>query len=387
MIPLSLYQRTDNGRKTLFDDPLYYILHDEPNAYMDSFIWRELQMAYLLLWGNAYNYIERDGAGRIISLIPLKPEWIEPKLDGKRKKIYYVVDFGNGNGAEVIEQTNILHFKGLSFDGVKGKSPVRIARESHGVALATQKFGAKFFGNGANLSGLITHPSKLSEPALNNLKKSWQKHEGIDNAQSTPILEEGMKYEKIGIPPDEAQFLETRKFQVTEVARWFNLPTHKLNDLERATFSNMEQQDINFVKYSVMPWAKRMEMEMKRKLINESDKKTHYFEYNLEGLLRGDIKTRAYYYQTMRTIGVLNANEIRELENLNHRTDAGGDSYENPNTTAGGNSTSAISEPSTDMNRSVKCDKCNHEFENLKEDGMGWAECPECKAPINTAKP
>lgn len=336
-IPLQLYVRTEEGRNILNTDPLYHLLHDEPNQFMDSFIWRELQMTYLCLWGNAYNYIERDPVGRITSLLPISPNNCDPVYDSKRNKIFYVIN--TGDKRETIEQTNILHFKGLSFDGIKGKSPVQMARESYGLSIATQKFGAKFFGNGTNMGGIITHPGKLTDQSLNNLKASWGKHTGLESSHGTPILEEGMKYEKMGIPPEDAQFLETRKFQITEVARWFKVPPHMIADLERSTFSNIEQQDINFVKYSVLPWAKRIESEIKRKLIPEMDKHTVFAEFNLEGLLRGDIKTRADYYSKMRTIGVMSANEIREKENMNRREDAGGDSYENPNTTAGGKAT------------------------------------------------
>lgn len=327
VLPLQVFKRTSKGRDLMYDHPLYRILHDEPNTYQTAFTWRETGAAHQCLWGNAYSYIQRDALGRIFGLIPIEPSWMEPKLDTKRNKIFYVL-----NGKDVIEQSNIIHTPALSFDGIKGKSPVQLARESYGLAFAQETYGAKFFGNGANLNGVITHPGKISEKALKNLQASWnKKYGGIDNAQKTAILEEGMKLEKMSVPPEEAQFLESRKFQINEVARWFRIPPHLLADLDRATFNSVEQLDIGFIKYSLSPWLKRWEQELNRKLLTEDEKKDHYIEFNVEGFLRGDVKTRTEYYSKMIASRVLNPNEVRRMENRNDYE--GGDEYANPNTT------------------------------------------------------
>lgn len=333
VLPLQKFRRTAKGKELMKDDPMYFMLHDQPNNYQDSFIWRETATGHQCLWGNHYSKIDRDPIGRIRQLLPYNPskDSVEPVYDPKRNKIFYVI-----NNDEVIDQANMLHFKSFSFDGVKGKSPIRIARESMGLAMALEQHAGQFFGSGAQMDVVIKHPQKLGDDAHKHLKDSFNSTHRASGKRTTAILEEGMSIDKLSVAPEEAQFLQSRKFSVTDVARWFRLPPHMLADLEKSSFSNIEQMDIGFVKYSMAPWLKRQEQEYTRKLLTEDERKDCFYEYNLDGLLRGDVKTRAYYYQTMRTIGALNANEIREMENRNHREDEGGNSFENPNTTAGG---------------------------------------------------
>lgn len=332
VLPLQIFKRTNKGRDLLRDHPLYRLLHDEPNKYQTSYVHRETQTAFQCLWGNSYAKIIRDSLQRPAELDPIHPSLVYVNHDEKTNKLFYVI-----NGKEIIEQTDMIHIPALSFDGIKGKSPVKVAKESIGLGIALEKFGALFFGNGANLGGILQHPGKLTDPSYKRLKAAFEsKRKGISKSHETIILEEGMKYEKIGIPPEEGQFLGSRKFQVNEIARWFRLPPHMIGDLERATFSNIEMQDLEFVKYSLMPWLKRGEAELMRKLLTEEEKKTHFIEYNVDGLLRGDIVTRGQYYQIMRTIGTMNANEVRRKENMNDREDADGESYDNPNTSSPG---------------------------------------------------
>lgn len=328
-LPLQVYTKTEEGREMNSDHPLYYILHDQPNIYQTSYTYRETLSAHQCLWGNAYSFIERDGASRVVGLHPIHPSLVVPKFDDTKKKIFYVI-----NNKEVIEQSNILHFPALSMDGIIGKSPIQVAKESIGLGMAAEKFGASFYGNGANMTGILKHPGKLTESSQNRLRNSWNKHEGIGKAHGTAILEEGMTYERISIPPEQAQFLGTRKFQISEIARWFKLPPHLLGDMERTTFSNIESQDIAFIKYSLAPWLKRWEQELNKKLLTNAEKGNTYFEFNVEGFLRGDIKTRSEFYSKMITSRVLSPNEVRRMENL--RDYDGGDSYDNPNTTPGG---------------------------------------------------
>lgn len=329
VLPLQVFKSSDKGRDLLRNHPLYFRLHDEPNGYQSSFTWRETSAAHQCLWGNAYSFIHRDKLMRAQEFESIHPQRVAVNFDAAKRKIFYVID-----GQHIVEQSNMLHIPALSLDGIKGKSPIQVARESIGLGLAMQKFGGRFFGSGANLSGVLEHPGKLGEVAHKHLKDTWQKQRaGIDNSHSTAILEEGMKYQRIGVPPEEAQFLTSRKFQVTEIARWFRLPPHLLADLERSNISNIEPLDIGFVKYSLAPWLKRWEQELNRKLLTEQEKREGvYFEFNVDGLLRGDIRTRAEWYSKMIAARVLSPNEVRRMENRNDYE--GGDSFENPNTSS-----------------------------------------------------
>lgn len=330
LLPLQKFKETDKGRE-IVKDSIYTILHDQPNNYQTAFTFKQTLGGHQCLWGNAYARILRDGAGRVMQLIPIDPDnnTVTPKLDQKRLKIFYVV-----NNSEIVDQANMIHVPAFSFDGIEGKSPVRIARESLGLTKAAEEFGARFFGNGANMSGVLEHPGKLTEPAAERLKKDWDaKNSGLKNANKTTVLEEGMKYNRIGIPPEDAQFLQTRKFQVSEVARWFGVPPHLLSDLDRATFNSVEQLDIGFIKYCLNSWMEQWEQEYNRKLLTEEEKlKGYYFEHNIDGFLRGDIKTRTEYYSKMLAGRVLSPNEVRRMENRNDYP--GGDEYANPNTTS-----------------------------------------------------
>ena len=328
VLPLQLFAKTDRGREMLPKHPLYKLVHDEPNSYQSSFTFRETKAAQQCLWGNAYSRIHRDKLLRPAELENYQPQDVTPHFDPKRRKIFYVI-----NGRDIVEQANMLHIPALSTDGIAGKSPIQTARESIALGMAMEKFGARFFGSGANMDGVLEHPGKLSTTAFQKLKDDWTKNRsGLSNSHTTSILEEGMKYTRIGIPPEEAQFLTSRKFQVTEIARWFRLPPHLLADLERSNISNIEPLDIGFVKYSLMPWLKRWEHELNRKLLNEEDKGTMYFEFNVDAFLRGDIKTRTEWYSKMIAARVFNPNEVREMENWNAYE--GGDKYENPNTSS-----------------------------------------------------
>jgi len=329
-LPLQIFQKTSTGREQLTTHPLYYKLHDQPNNFQTAFTFRETMGARQCLKGNAYAYIRRDKIGNIIELIPFGLDTdIQPKYDSNRSTIFYII-----NGKDIIEQANILHMPALSTDGIEGKSPVALARESFGLGLVQEKFASRFFGKGANPDVILEHPAKLSTQAVSNIRTSWMSDaSGINNSFLPRVLEEGMKLTKLSIAPEEAQFLESRKFSKTEIATWFRLPPHMINDLSNATFSNIEQQDIGFVKYSLMPWLKRWEQEHNRKLLTEQEKKEGVFiEFNLDGFLRGDTITRANFYSQMIAARVLSPNEVRRKENMNDYP--GGDTYENPNTTS-----------------------------------------------------
>lgn len=321
-IPLNVYQYDGETRVKAEGHPVQNLLAKAPNAVSSTFTFREAMAANLVLHGNAYARIEFNNAGRPVSLTPLNPMLVEVKIvDGE--KVYKF------NQKETFLDYEILHFVGLSFNGLTGKSPLTVAREAVAIGLAAQEYGARFYSNGANTGGVITAPGRLSSEAINRLKQSWNRaNGGLSNSHGTAILEEGMKYDKIGLDPEAAQFLQSRKFQVNEIARIFRLPPSYLADLENSsTRANVEQQAIQFVRDCITPYVRRMEVELNRKLFRE-DEANLYAYFTVEGLMRGDLKGRYDAYATARQWGWLSVNDIRDLENLNPVE--GGDVYLQP---------------------------------------------------------
>nr|WP_156203397.1 phage portal protein [Candidatus Syntrophocurvum alkaliphilum] len=312
-LPLHTYKRTDKGKEKALDHPLYYLLHDEPNPEMTSFVFRETLMGHLLLWGNAYSQIIRDGRGKITALYPLMPDNMSVNRSDKGE-IYY--SYKKEGQEYLLRNYEVLHIPGLGFDGLVGYSPIAMAKNAIGMAIATEEYGAKFFNNGANPGGVLEHPAILKDPA--KVRDSWNSvYGGSGNAHKVAVLEEGMSFKPIGIPPEQAQFLQTRKFQLNEIARIFRIPPHLIGDLERATFSNIENQSIEFVKYTLTPWLSRWEMVLNKALLSPNEKKDYFFKLNVEGLLRGDYKTRMEGYSIGIQNGFLSPNDVRELENMN----------------------------------------------------------------------
>lgn len=332
-LPLHLYRyKEDGGKEKAIDHSLYHLLHDEPNKEMSSFVFRETLMTHLLLWGNAYAQIIRNGKGEVIALYPLMPN--KMKVDrGEDGEIYYIysrsTDEANTkeDSTVVLTPREVLHIPGLGFDGLVGYSPIAMAKNAIGLAIATEEYGAKFFANGAAPSGVLEHPGTIKDPA--RLRENWNStFGGSANSGKVAVLEEGMKYTPISISPEQAQFLETRKFQINEIARIFRIPPHMVGDLEKSSFSNIEQQSLEFVKYTLDPWIIRWEQSLSRSLLTPDEKKTYFFKFNLEGLLRGDYASRMNGYATARQNGWMSANDIRELENLDKiPAELGGDLY------------------------------------------------------------
>jgi len=227
----------------------------------------------------------------------------------------------------VLYPTDVLHIPGLGFDGLVGYSPIAMAKNAIGMAIACEEYGAKFFANGAAPGGVLEHPGTVKDPA--RIRESWQNtFGGSANANKVAVLEEGMKYTPIAISPEQAQFLETRKFQINEIARIFRVPPHMVGDLEKSSFSNIEQQSLEFVKYTLEPWVIRWEQSISRSLLSRDEKKQYFVKFNLEGLLRGDYQSRMNGYATARQNGWMSANDIRELENLDRiPAEDGGDLY------------------------------------------------------------
>lgn len=324
-LPLPLYRRLERGKEKVTEHPLYPVLHDMPNPEMTSFTFREVLMTQLLLWGNAYAQIVRDKRGQVLELWPLLPAGMELVRDEKTKQLVY--RYAEGMKTIEYKAEQIFHIPGLSFDGVKGLSPIAVAREAIGLALATEEFGSRFFGNGARPGGILEHPGVVKDPE--KLRKSWEEvYKGLQNSHKIAVLEEGMKYHEIGIPPEDAQFLETRKFQLNEICRIFRVPPHLVGDLERATFSNIEHQSIDFVVHTIRPWLVRWEQSIVKALLLPEERKLYFPRFNVDGLLRGDFKTRMEGYAIGRQNGWYSANDIRELEDMNPiPEEAGGDLY------------------------------------------------------------
>jgi HK97 family phage portal protein len=333
-LPLHVYRYNGSGGKEKnLKHPLYKLLHDEPNPEMTSFAFRETLMSHLLLWGNAYAQIIRNARGEVIALYPLMPNKMTVDRDSSGRLFYLyqrsvedVPSLGKENQV-YLAPSDVLHIPGLGFDGLVGYSPLAMAKNAVGLAIATEEFGAKFFANGAAPGGVLEHPGTIKDPQ--KVKESWNAaYQGSQNAHRVAVLEEGMKYQPIGISPEQAQFLETRKFQINEIARIFRVPPHMLADLEKSSFSNIEQQSLEFVKYTLDPWVVRWEQSMCRALLMESEKPTVFIKFNVDGLLRGDYVSRMSGYATARQNGWMSANDIRELENLDRiPEDLGGDLY------------------------------------------------------------
>ena len=332
-LPLHVYKYNETGGKEkAVDHPLYFLLHDEPNPEMTSFVFRETLMTHLLLWGNAYAQIIRNGKGEVVSLYPLMPDRMTVNRDTKGQLYYeYQVssdDAPTVKGSTVIlRPSDVLHIPGLGFDGLVGYSPIAMAKNAIGMAIACEEYGAKFFANGANPSGVLEHPGTLKDPA--KVRDSWNAaFGGSSNSHKVAVLEEGLKYTPISISPNEAQFLETRKFQIDEIARIFRVPPHMVGDLEKSSFSNIEQQSLEFVKYTLDPWVSRWEQAIARSLFSQTEKTTYFIKFNVDGLLRGDYQSRMQGYSIGRNAGWMSANDIRELENLDRiPAEEGGDLY------------------------------------------------------------
>ena len=323
-LPLHTYRYTDNGKEKALDHHLYHLLHNEPNPEMTSFVFRETLMGHLLLWGNAYAQIIRDGRGKVMALYPLMPDKITVERTEKGELFYLYTKEGT---SFPLRSDGVLHIPGLGFDGLVGYSPIAMAKNAIGMAIATEEYGARFFANGANPGGVLEHPGVVKDPS--KIRESWNAvYQGSKNAHRVAVLEEGMKFQSIGIPPEQAQFLETRKFQINEIARIFRVPPHMVGDLERSSFSNIEQQSLEFVMYTLDPWVIRWEQAIQRALFSSTEKKECFVKFNVNGLLRGDYQSRMQGYAVGRQNGWLSADDIRELEDMNKLPEgSGGGTY------------------------------------------------------------
>jgi len=338
-LPLHLYRGLpDEGKEKAVSHPLYSVLHSIGNPEMPSFTVRETMQAHISTWGNGCAEIEFNNGGYPIALWPMRPDRLQIEREkmlgdvGDRRSgpLVYRYTFGTGEQV-VLPASNVLHIPGLGFDGIKGYSPISMAREAIGLGLATEEFGARFFGNGTHPGAVVEHPQTLSDNAFKHLKSQLtEKHAGLGKSHRLMLLEEGMKLQSLGIPPEDAQFLETRKFQKSEIAGIYRVPPHMIGDLEKATFSNIEQQSLEFVRDTIRPWCVRWEQYMFMKLLTPTERKKYFIEHLLDGLLRGDIASRYKAYAVGRQWGWLSADDIRALENMNPLPDGQGKKYLTP---------------------------------------------------------
>lgn len=320
MLPLHEYQRVARGREMATGHYLYPLLHDLPNPEMTSYSLRELNMTHLCLRGNAINYLDANAAGEWSGIWPINPDTVSALREQGSNRLFYGIELPERFGREyrIVPAERIWHIHGPSTDGYWGLTPIALAAQAIGMALATEEYGARFFGNGAQPGFVLKHPGKLKDDAYKRLKEAWEKrHMGLDNAHKVAILEEGMDVAKLGVSPEEAQFLETRKFQATEIARFFRVPPHMIADLDRATFTNIEQMSLEFVVYTLMPWLTRFEQEIHRSLLTPAERKVYFVKFQLDALLRGDIQTRYAAYAQATQNGWMSINDVLELEDRN----------------------------------------------------------------------
>lgn len=324
-LPLNVYKRGNNGSKDkTIEHPLYRVLHDEANEEMSAFSFWETMFGHLLTWGNAYAEIERNGSGAVVAMWPLAPDIVT--VDRRGGKVVYRVNL-DGKPPAILPPEKVFHLHGLGFDGRVGYSPIQMAKEALGFAKSTELYGQRFFGEGGKPSGVLEMDGVLKDKdARDRLRESWQDiHGGPSKSHRVALLEAGMKYKPISLPPNDAQFLETRRFQKADIAQMFRVPLHMINDLTNATFSNIEHQSIEFVVHTIRPYLVRTEQEIRRKLFLGDT--TYFAEWAVDGLLRGDAKSRNEALQIMRQNGIINANQWRALENMNPQEGEQGEAY------------------------------------------------------------
>ena len=335
-LPIKVYKRLgDDKKEEARDHWLWPILHGAPNKFQTSMTWQEQGQSHLVYRGNAYSEIIWK-MGKVQELIPYSPDIVRVEEDKSGNIRYKVLDV-SGRPERTVVWENMLHIPGMSFDGLMGLSVVENCAQTIGVSIAAETFGAAFYGRGAHMGSVLSHPGELGKIAADRLKEQIRdQHQGSQNSNKTLVLEEDMKWQPMGVKPNEAQFIETRKFSVTEIARIFRIPPHMIGDLEKATFSNIEQQSLEFVKYSIRPWLVKWEQWINKKLL--LDDPVFFVEFNVDALLRADLETRYKSYEigvNGQRGGFLTVNEARAKENLNP-VDGGDEIREPLNAPAGG---------------------------------------------------
>jgi HK97 family phage portal protein len=312
-LPLEIYEEKARARIPVETHPAKQVL-TFPNNYMNRFTYHELENGFMQLWGNGISVINNRIRGYADSLTPVHPASVKAVLDGGR--IFYKIDDRATGIKDTFFSEEIIHYKMFSTDGLWGKSPIQVARENIGLGLQAEKFGNQFFKKGGNIKAVIESEGHLDDKIFKEWKKRWDTYyAGEQGNHETPVLEYGLKYKALGIPPEQAQFIATREFQLQEIARIFNVPPHMLADLSRATFSNIEHSDLQFVKYTLRPILRRQELELEQKLLLVKEQGKIRIRFNIDGLLRGDLTALTNHIHQMVIDGVLTPNEGRALLN------------------------------------------------------------------------
>lgn len=326
MLPCGLFERTDKGKFPAAKERLFTLLSIKPNGFMTPQEFWELVMVCLCLRGNFYAY-KVKAFGEVVELLPLNPDSVEPKLNERWEPVYQVT-FPDGS-TDALTQDDIWHVRIFTLDGLKGLNPVAFARHAIALGLATEEHGSRLFGNGAVTSGVLQTDSALSDEAFNRLKSEFEEeHQGLGNSHKPLILEQGLKWQNISLNAEDAQFLETRKFQLEEICRIFRVPMHLVQNTDRATFNNIENLGIGFINYSLVPYLTRIEQRINIGLVKASRHGVLYAKFNVGALLRGDMKSRFEAYAIGINWGMYSPNDCLELEDRNPRP--GGDIYLTP---------------------------------------------------------
>ena len=311
-LPISVYTKQANGDK-LEDtkSPIYKLVKFKPNYYQNKITFFEFIMLSICTEGNSYVQIVRNNSGTPVQLICLSPSDVTVVVNNN--ELFYQID-----GGAVLDSSDVLHFKTITDDGVTGLSPIDQCAKALNWGVSLEEFGATFFSNGAKPSSILQTDRALSDTALQRLKSSFNNNYAkLKNSNSTIVLEEGLTFKPISISPEQAQFLSSRQFSIEEVARIFNVPPHMLKDLSKSSFNNIEMQSQEFVTYTLMPYITRIEQEMNLKLFRTNELGKTFVEFNVNGLLRGDVKSRTEAYKTAITNGYMSINEVRQKENMN----------------------------------------------------------------------
>ncbi len=318
-LPHFVYERLANGGKERATrHPLYTILHDRWNPFMTAFEAKETMQAHLLTWGNAFAEIERNGAGQVVNLWPWRPDRV--RMEIIENEVWYFYRTFDGTEEGPFSSRQILHLRGLGNDGLVGYSVISFQREMLGLAKASEEYRARFFANDGRPGGVLQHPAKLSDAAYQRLQHDWRtRHEGMSNRGRVAILEEGMQWHDVGVPPDDAQFIQGQEFEASQIAALYRVPPYRVGVLKPGTvsFASTEQQDLDFVKHGIRPWLVRWETRSTLQLLSEGERRRYFTEFLVDALLRGDSASRQQALQTMRQNGIINADEWRAIENMN----------------------------------------------------------------------
>ncbi len=316
-LPLSFYRRTDQGREKVPGDPLFKLLARMPNKEETSYAFRETLQHHLLLRGNAYAEIKRNGAGRPMELMPLDVEKMHVERSKNSGELFYV--YHGGSGDTILSSSQVLHIPGLGWDGITGYAPLAIAMQEFGYSIAIKEYGAEFFKNDGTPGGYLQLKGKLKDDAaIKRLKNSWGgQHSEWGKKHSIGVLEDEAEFKQMTLPPEHMQFIQSKQLSVTDIARIFRVPPHMIGDLSKSSFNNIEQQSLDFVINSLRPWLVRWEQNLNNQIIPDYMQDEYFYEFNVNALLRGDFDTRSKGYRTFIEMGAMTANEVRSLENLN----------------------------------------------------------------------